>query len=647
MRFLFPSSIAVYGLPDAEAKRKAGPVAEDAWTLPITMYGCNKLYGEHLGRYYSRHYRQLAAEEEARGVDFRAIRFPGLISAFTMPSGGTSDYAPEMLHAAAQGRPYACFVREDTRIPFMAMPDAIDAMLALADAPAEGLASPVYNVTAFNPSAGELAELVRSAFPGAAITFAPDRRRQGSSTRGRRTWTTPGRDGTGGSAPGTTSSVRCANTSCRTSGGATGEHDMDGATRQRIQAELDEIEAAGLTKHERVIESPQGATITVEGRTLLNFCANNYLGLADDPDVVRAAREGLERWGLGLSSVRFICGTQDIHKELEAAIARFLGTEDTILYTSCFDANGGLFETLLDERDAVISDALNHASIIDGIRLSKAERHRYAHGDMEDLARLLRDTAGARTRLIATDGVFSMDGDVAPLREICDLADRYHALVMVDDSHATGFFGATGRGTPEHWGVEQPGRHPHLDPRQGPRRRQRGLHDGPARDRRVAATAVAAVPLLEHARAGDRVRVSHLPGSCSLGPPSAATDCCEHALVPGGDDAGGLPDPPRGPSDRPDHAGRRAPRRCHGVRPAERGHLRRRLLVPRRAERPGPHPCPDQRGAFAGAPRARRRRVHQGGPRPWGSLRRVGAPCPTWGDHRTPGGRQLGSPSDC
>ena len=197
VRFLFPSSIAVYGLPDAEAKRKAGPVAEDAWTLPITMYGCNKLYGEHLGRYYSQHYGQLAAEEEARGVDFRAIRLPGLISAFTTPSGGTSDYAPEMLHAAAQGRPYACFVREDTRIPFMAMPDAVDALLVLADAPAEGLAHPVYNVTAFNPSAGELADLVRSAFPAAAITFAPDRRRQRivdswpedvDDTRARRDW---------------------------------------------------------------------------------------------------------------------------------------------------------------------------------------------------------------------------------------------------------------------------------------------------------------------------------------------------------------------------------------------------------------------------------------------------------------------------
>ena len=230
---------------------------------------------------------------------------------------------------------------------------------------------------------------------------------------------------------------------------------MDPTSRQRFQAELDEIEAAGLRKVERAIEGAQGAVITVDGRQVLNFCANNYLGLANDPHLMRAAHEGLERWGFGLSSVRFICGTQTIHKDLEAALTKFLGTEDTILYTSCFDANGGLFETLLDERDAVISDALNHASIIDGIRLSKAQRHRYAHGDMGELERLLRETAGARTRLVATDGVFSMDGDVARLREICDLADRYHALVMVDDSHATGFFGPTGRGTPEHWGVAE------------------------------------------------------------------------------------------------------------------------------------------------------------------------------------------------
>ena len=228
---------------------------------------------------------------------------------------------------------------------------------------------------------------------------------------------------------------------------------MYGGVRTRLQTELDEIREAGLWKGERVIEGPQGARVAVGGREVLNFCANNYLGLANDPALVRAAQEGLARWGFGLASVRFICGTQSIHKDLEAAIARFLGMEDAILYTSCFDANGGLFETLLGEGDAVISDALNHASIIDGIRLCRAERHRYEHGDMSGLERVLEKTRGARTRLIATDGVFSMDGDVAPLADICRLADRYDALVMVDDSHATGFFGPTGRGTPEHCDV--------------------------------------------------------------------------------------------------------------------------------------------------------------------------------------------------
>ena len=228
---------------------------------------------------------------------------------------------------------------------------------------------------------------------------------------------------------------------------------MYGDVKVRLQAELEAIRQAGLWKGERVLQGPQGARVRVAGREVLNFCANNYLGLAAEPTLVRAAQDGLARWGLGLASVRFICGTQTIHTELEAAVARFLGTEDAILYTSCFDANGGLFETLLAEQDAVISDALNHASIIDGIRLCRAQRHRYAHADMAELERLLKDTGAARTRLIATDGVFSMDGDVAPLAEICDLAERYGALVMVDDSHATGFFGATGRGTPEHCGV--------------------------------------------------------------------------------------------------------------------------------------------------------------------------------------------------
>jgi glycine C-acetyltransferase len=212
---------------------------------------------------------------------------------------------------------------------------------------------------------------------------------------------------------------------------------------------LAEIEQAGLWKHERTIASPQGAHITADGRQVTNFCANNYLGLSSHPRVIEAARRALDERGYGLSSVRFICGTQDRHKELEAAISRFLGTEDTILYSSCFDANGGLFETLLGEEDAIISDALNHASIIDGIRLCKAERHRYEHDDLADLEAKLVATAQKRLRMIATDGVFSMDGDIARLGEICDLAEKHGALVMVDDSHATGFVGKTGRGSAE------------------------------------------------------------------------------------------------------------------------------------------------------------------------------------------------------
>ena len=226
------------------------------------------------------------------------------------------------------------------------------------------------------------------------------------------------------------------------------------AARQRFQATLDDIDAQGLTKPERVIVTPQGAAIAVStGQQVLNFCANNYLGLANHPAIIAAAHAGLDERGYGLSSVRFICGTQDIHKQLEGAIARFFGTDDTILYGSCFDANGGLFETLLDEHDAIISDSLNHASIIDGIRLCKAERFRYTHGDLDELERHLQASQHLRTRLIATDGVFSMDGDLADLPRICDLAEKYDALVMVDESHATGFVGPTGRGVPEHHGV--------------------------------------------------------------------------------------------------------------------------------------------------------------------------------------------------
>jgi glycine C-acetyltransferase len=222
---------------------------------------------------------------------------------------------------------------------------------------------------------------------------------------------------------------------------------------ERLRADLASLRDQGLYKEERVLTSPQSGVVRTGEREVINLCANNYLGLANHPSVREAAHRGLDRYGYGMASVRFICGTQSVHKQLEERLSRFLGMEDTILYSSCFDANGGLFETLLDEQDAIISDALNHASIIDGIRLCKAQRLRYANNNMEELEACLKQAQGARTRLIATDGVFSMDGVIANLRAICDLADRYDALVMVDDSHATGFMGATGRGTPEHCGV--------------------------------------------------------------------------------------------------------------------------------------------------------------------------------------------------
>ena len=228
---------------------------------------------------------------------------------------------------------------------------------------------------------------------------------------------------------------------------------MNQAVTERLNRQLASLREQGLHKSERVLAGPQGGIVRTAERDVINLCANNYLGLANHPAVREAAHRAIDRFGYGMASVRFICGTQSLHRQLEERLSRFLGTEDTILYSSCFDANGGLFETLLDEPDAVISDALNHASIIDGIRLSKAQRYRYANNDMSDLERCLQESRGARTRLIATDGVFSMDGTIANLGAICELADRYDALVMVDDSHATGFMGAAGRGTPEHCGV--------------------------------------------------------------------------------------------------------------------------------------------------------------------------------------------------
>jgi glycine C-acetyltransferase len=230
---------------------------------------------------------------------------------------------------------------------------------------------------------------------------------------------------------------------------------MYGTFKSHLRTKLEEIESAGLYKRERVIAGPQQAMVTVTGGApVLNLCANNYLGLANNPAIVAAAHDSLDNWGYGLASVRFICGTQSIHKQLEERLSDFLRMDDTILYGSCFDANGGLFETLLDAEDAIISDELNHASIIDGIRLCKATKYRYRNGDMDDLEAKLKEASSARHRLIATDGVFSMDGYIARLQQICDLADKYNALVMVDDSHAVGFVGQNGRGTPEFCAVE-------------------------------------------------------------------------------------------------------------------------------------------------------------------------------------------------
>jgi glycine C-acetyltransferase len=228
---------------------------------------------------------------------------------------------------------------------------------------------------------------------------------------------------------------------------------MNTTFSRRLGAELEEIKASGLYKNERIITSAQGAEIEVGGKTVLNFCSNNYLGLAAHPKVIEASKSTSDKHGYGLSSVRFICGTQDIHKELEKKISDFLGTEDTILYAACFDANGGVFEPLFGEEDAIISDALNHASIIDGVRLCKAKRFRFEHNDMADLENKLKAAQEARSRIIVTDGTFSMDGTIAQLDKICDLADKYDAIVLVDDSHSTGFIGKTGRGTPEYRGV--------------------------------------------------------------------------------------------------------------------------------------------------------------------------------------------------
>ena len=364
-------------------------------------------------------------------------------------------------------------------------------------------------------------------------------------------------------------------------------------------------------------QGPQGARVAVAGREVLNFCANNYLGLATEPTLVRAAQDGLARWGLGLASVRFICGTQTIHTELEAAVARFLGTEDAILYTSCFDANGGLFETLLGEQDAVISDALNHASIIDGIRLCRAQRATATRTPTwPSWSALLKETrSGARTRLIATDGVFSMDGDVAPLAEICDLAERTDALVMVDDSHATGFFGPTGRGTPEHCGVA--GRVDIVTSTLG--KALGGASGGFTASRReiVALLRQRSRPYLFSNTLPPALVSASLACLAMLSATTARRDRLEANT--------------RWFRQAMTEAGFAIRPGVHPIVPIMLGdaHLAHRMAAdlldegiyvvgfsyPGRARGPGPHPRADQRRARARAPRARRAALREGGPR--------------------------------
>jgi glycine C-acetyltransferase len=285
---------------------------------------------------------------------------------------------------------------------------------------------------------------------------------------------------------------------------------MYGSFQDHLREKLDGIASAGLLKSERVITGPQQSEVTVgSGAQVLNLCANNYLGLANHPEIVAAAHKALDEWGFGLASVRFICGTQAIHKQLEEKLSDFLRVDDTILYGSCFDANGGVFETLLEAEDAIVSDELNHASIIDGIRLSKAARFRYRNGDMADLEAKLKEAAGARHRLIVTDGVFSMDGYIAKLGAICDLAEKHDALVMVDDCHATGFIGENGRGTPELCGVE--GRIDILTGTLG--KALGGASGGYIGDCSIAAAALAAISIFELGGTADRGRISEGTGA--------------------------------------------------------------------------------------------------------------------------------------
>ena len=368
---------------------------------------------------------------------------------------------------------------------------------------------------------------------------------------------------------------------------------MYGSFQQELVGELDALREARLYKGELVLESPQSAHVEVEGMgALLNFCANNYLGLADHPAIIEAARDALERWGFGMASVRFICGTQTLHKQLEERLSDFLGTEDTILFSSCFDANGGLFEALLGPDDAVISDALNHASIIDGIRLCKAARFRYANGDLDELEARLEEAAGAHTRMIATDGVFSMDGHIADLAGICDLAERHNALVMVDDSHAVGFVGRNGRGTPELHGVTE-----RVDIVTGTLGKAMGGASGgyvSGRREIVEMLRQRARPYLFSNSVAPPIAAARLEGDRARRELArvARPPLGEYCPLPHSDDRRRVRHRRGNASDRPRHARRRGRLGPFRGTPLGAWGLRNQLLVPGRAPGDGAHPHP-------------------------------------------------------
>lgn len=455
-----PSSIGAFGL-----STPSDNTPQDTIQRPNTMYGVTKVAGELLCDYYFKRF----------GVDTRGVRYPGIISNVTLPGGGTTDYAVHMFYEALEKKRYTCYIKKGTYLDMMYMPDAIKAAIDLMEADSSKLKHRnAFNVAAMSFEPEELAAEIKKHIPEFTMDYKIDPVRQAIAE----SWPNKMDDLCAREEWGWYPEYDLLKMAqdmikilskrlCEKNSQGKEKIGMSKKIKEDLEKTLEELKKQGTYKTERIITTAQGVEIrTSEGKKVLNFCSNNYLGLANNHYLINAAQKTMKKWGYGLSSVRFICGTQKIHKQLEKKVSEFLGTEDTILYAACFDANTGLFEALLGEQDVIITDELNHASIIDGVRMCKARRLIYKHSEMRDicvdegggkfsrgLEYCLRITQDCRYRIIATDGVFSMDGDIAKIKEICDLADKYDALVMVDDSHATGYIGKTGRGTPEHCGA--------------------------------------------------------------------------------------------------------------------------------------------------------------------------------------------------